>query len=250
MARSRRRTLPLAALALVSLVALGGGGYAWSSYRAAAGDWAHVDTIRDDATFQSDALLERAWALPVAATYRPDFVSQPNGSFCGPTSVVDAVRSLGGEASTEDVLEGTEITTVMGILPGGITLDQLADLTRTRLPEHRVTVVRDLDLAALRALLRARANDPSTRILVNFHRGPLFATGGGHHSPIGGYLESDDLVFVLDVNDSYDPWLAPVDRLFEAIDTVDTATGERRGLLIIEPAAAASAPAFGARRAA
>jgi hypothetical protein len=232
MASSRRRRVSVAAF--VALLALGGGGYAWSSYRAAAGDYAHVDTIRDDATFQRAALLERAWALPVAATYRERFVFQPNGSFCGPTSVVDAVRSLGGEASTDDVLEGTGIETVMGVLPGGITLDQLAELARMRLPGHRVTVLRDLDLAGFRELVAARANDTSARLLVNFHRGPLFATGGGHHSPIGGYLPDEDLVFVLDVNDSYDPWLAPTERLFEAIDTVDPSTGERRGLLVIE----------------
>ena len=69
---------------------------------------------------------------------------------------------------------------------------------------------------------------------MNFHRGPLFARGGGHHSPIGGYLEAEDLVFVLDVNDAYDPWLAPVSRLLEAVSVVDTATGHTRGVVSIE----------------
>jgi len=34
----------------------------------------------------------------------------------------------------------------------------------------------------------------------NFNRAQIFGAGVGHHSPIGGYLEAEDLVFVLDVN--------------------------------------------------
>ena len=63
---------------------------------------------------------------------------------------------------------------------------------------------------------------------------PLFGTGGGHHSSIGGYLEAEDLVFVLDVNASYQPWLVSTARLFEAMDTVDSASGEKRGLIKLE----------------
>lgn len=230
----KKRRIRIAALGVTLAVLLGGGAYGYARYRAAAGDWSHVDTIADDATYQEPALLERAWAMPVASAFRPRFVSQPNGSFCGPTSVVDVMRSLGQQADTDTVLEGTGITTVGGILPGGITLEQLRDLVRARLPDRRVELHRDFDLATFRRLLAEHANDPEDRIVVNFHRGPLFARGGGHHSPLGGYLEEEDLVFVLDVNDDYDPWLVPTERLFAAMDTVDSSTGMERGLLVIE----------------
>jgi hypothetical protein len=68
-------------------------------------------------------------------------------------------------------------------------------------------------------------------VLINFHRKPLFGAGGGHHSPIGGYLEAEDLVFVLDVNERFGPWLVSTPRLFEAMDTVDSSSGAKRGLL-------------------
>jgi Phytochelatin synthase len=56
--------------------------------------------------------------------------------------------------------------------------------------------------------------------------------GVGHHSPIGGYLEAEDLVFILDVNQNYQPWLVERKRLFDAVNTLD---GDRkRGLLLIE----------------
>jgi hypothetical protein len=196
--------------------------------------YAHVVSIEREPVYQEAEHLERAWALPVARTFHDDFAYQPNGSYCGPTRVAATIRSLGGEATPDDtILAGTDIDTVLGILPGGITLDQLAELTRARLPSARITVHRDLDLASFRALL-SRANDPAARMIANFHRGPLFGRGGGHHSPIGGYLEAEDLVFVLDVNERYRPWLTTSERLFTALDTIDPMSGQKRGILLIE----------------
>ena len=149
--------------------------------------YADIPSIEREAWYHEDARLERAWALPVARTYRARFDPQRNGSFCGPTSVVNVVRSTGGDADQNDVLEGTEVGTVLGFLPGGLTLEQVAEVARARLPDRTISVHRDLDLEAFRALMR-RANDPGVRMIVNFHRGPLFSRGGGHHSPISGCL--------------------------------------------------------------
>ena len=76
-------------------------------------------------------------------------------------------------------------------------------------------------------------NDPTRRYIINFTRGPLFGTGGGHHSPLAGYLSEEDLVFVLDVNKKYGPWLVKPERLYEAMNTVDRSAGKKRGLLLI-----------------
>ena len=67
---------------------------------------------------------------------------------------------------------------------------------------------------------------------MNFSRKLIFGAGVGHHSPIGGYLEDEDLVFVLDVNPDYRPWLVERKRLFAAMDTDDG--DNKRGLLLIE----------------
>ena len=93
-------------------------------------------------------------------------------------------------------------------------------------------VLRDLTKDAFREHLR-RSNDPAVRYVANFHRKAIFGAGGGHHSPIGGYLPARDLVLVLDVNRSFGPWLVPADRLYAAIDTVDGSSGKKRGLLEI-----------------
>ena len=93
--------------------------------------------------------------------------------------------------------------------------------------------MRELDRAGFREQLR-HANDVSRRFVINFSRGPLFGVGGGHHSPIAGYLEDLDLVLVLDVNKAYGPWLVKSDRLFDAMNTLDTTSQKKRGLLEIE----------------
>jgi hypothetical protein len=192
-----------------------------------------VISIERAPTYQDPGLLEKAWALPVAATYRAGYDVQRNASFCGPASVVNVMRSLGAKGDQADVLAGTGISTVFGFVPG-LSLDELATVTRHRTGRN-VTILRDLDLPTLRAQL-AKANDPSVRFIANFHRGPLFGRGGGHHSPIVGSLAEEDLVFVLDVNASYRPWLVSPERLLEAMNTIDSATGLGRGLLRIEPA--------------
>jgi len=109
-------------------------------------------------------------------------------------------------------------------------LDELASVARAN-TARKITVLRDLSEEQFREHLR-RSNDPGRRYVVNFSREAIFGAGVGHHSPIGGYLEAEDLVFVLDVNPNYRPWLVERSRLFTAINTIDS--DKKRGLLLIE----------------
>ena len=195
-------------------------------------DYSHVVSIKNASEYQDPALLEKAWALPVATLYHSDIAFQRNVSLCGPTSIVNVMRSLHQPGDQATILEGTGISTVMGYLPGGVTLDQLAEIANQKVG-RKATVLRDLDLAGFREHLR-RANDTSRRYVVNFTRGPLFGTGSGHHSPIAGYLADEDLALVLDVNEKYGPWLVKSQRLYEAMNTLDTEAQKKRGLLLIE----------------
>lgn len=195
----------------------------------------NVRSIRATGEYQSAPLLARAWTLPVAASYRgAGLVFQPNGSVCGPTSTANVLRSLGvREATARTVLDGSG-RCPFGVCFGGLTLDELGELVRTRLPPtHRVTALRDLDYQGFLSHMR-RSNDPSRRYIVNFDRGPLFGRAGGHHSPVAGYLVEEDLVLVIDVNAQYRPWLVRSQRLYEATNTVDPSTERKRGILLIE----------------
>ncbi len=193
-----------------------------------------VVSIKTESSYQDRALLDRAWDLPVAKTYGPsDLQFQPKVSYCGPTSVANVMTSLGDDpsATPSSVLEGTGYCWSGQCIPG-LTLDELAEIARAT-TTRTVTVLRDLSLEEFREHMR-RSNDLERRYVINFLRGPLFREGGGHHSPIGGYLEAEDLVLVLDVNEDYQPWLVPTERLLAAMNTIDSGTDLNRGMLLIE----------------
>lgn len=205
---------------------------------------APVDSIATAAYYQDPALLERAWQLPVAKTYPNPVEYQINGAFCGPAAAVNLFRSVGIDRYDQDrVFDRADVSRWKARFMG-LTLDELAGLIRANAGLD-VTVLRDLTREEFRAHLR-RANDPAYRYLINFDRRPLFGIAIGHFSPLGGYLEDADLVFVLDVLDAYRPFLVPADRLYAAMDTPDSETGKKRGLLLVRaasPTELSSAPA-------
>ena len=179
---------------------------------------------------RTSELVERAWRLPVATTFNRQLAWQSNGSRCGPAALANAYRSLGEPATTETkVLAGTGRCWT-GVCILGLTLDELADVARAS-TSRKVTVLRDLSEEQFQEHVR-RSNDPGRRYIVNFSRERIFGAGVGHHSPIGGYLESEDLVFILDVNSNYQPWLVERSRLFAAVNALDG--DKKRGLLLIE----------------
>jgi hypothetical protein len=182
---------------------------------------------------RTPALIEKAWALPVAATFARELTWQSNPSKCGPASLANIFKSLGEDSTDESkVLDGTGQCWLFGFCPIGLTLDEVAAVARTK-THRQVTVLRDLTPEQFREHLR-QSNDPRNRYLINFNRKLIFGDGAGHHSPIGGYLEAEDLVFVLDVNQDFKPWLVERARLFAAMNTMD---GDKtRGLLLIGPA--------------
>ena len=229
------------AFGFAAFMALGLGGFAFTQFRADH-DPRYADTISiaEAPSYQDPALLARAWALPVAALYRDGgYEYQANPSFCGPASAANLLRSQGVAATQRTVLAGTDARPVFGLLVGGLTLDEEAQVLRAA--GQNVTVLRDLTLDEFRARV-ARANDASVRYIVNFHRGPLWGSGHGHFSPILGYLAAEDLVFVGDVNAEFQPFLVPTARLYEAMDTIDSDGNLKRGLLLVEIPPAAGAP--------
>jgi hypothetical protein len=192
--------------------------------------YANVASIEREAAYQDGSLLREAWRLPVAAQYaQSPYEFQHNQSFCGPTSVADVMHSLGQARAQEQVLTNSPYRAWFGYLLGGLTLDQEADLL-TKQAGRPVKILRDLTLDEFREEMRA-VNDPRRRYVANFHRGPLYGRGHGHFSPLLGYLPDRDLVLVGDVNAAFRPFLVATDRLWRATDTIDSATGKKRGLV-------------------
>src|SRR5205823_10150837 len=99
---------------------------------------------------------------------------------CGPTSVANVLRSMGA-VTGKNPLRGFGLR--------AMSLDQLVREAAGVLPGGwRADAVRPRTVDELRVDLRA-SNDESRRYVINFARSPLFGAGGGHHSPLGGFLE-------------------------------------------------------------
>lgn len=150
-------------------------------------------------------------------------MSQSFTSICGPTSVANVLKSMGVQTDRNPFRR-------MGVR--AMSLEQLADESTEVVPlPWQVSAMRPPTVDALRGLLKT-SNDIQHRFVTNFARTSLFGGGSGHHSPIGGYLENEDLAFVLDVNARFGPWLVSAERLFDAMNTVaDWSTGKKRGLV-------------------
>ncbi|MEK1886343.1 MAG: phytochelatin synthase family protein [Phyllobacterium sp.] len=183
-----------------------------------------------NAVTRSPDLLARAWQLPVARTFKTEVIFQSNPSTCGPASVANVFRSVGEKGMTEAaVLEGTGRCWT-GFCIMGLTLDELAGVARQH-TDRNVTVIRGISAEEFFDHMR-HSNDPDRRYIINFTRNTIFGDGAGHFSPIAGYLAEADMVFVLDVNEDYRPWLVERERLFSAMDTFDG--DKKRGLLLIQ----------------
>jgi len=186
--------------------------------------------VIERSVIHEQTLLEKSWLLPTASAFGHYVAYQSNQSLCGPASIANILRSFGEPADTEKKVLAHTTKCWSGICFFGLSLDELADVTRTA-TKRSVTVLRDLTPEAFRDEL-THVNDPSRRYVINFARAPIFGSGVGHHSPIGGYLEAEDLVLVLDVNEKFKPWLVERSRLFDAMNTLDG--DKKRGLLTIE----------------
>jgi hypothetical protein len=221
-----KRGLAFALIAVAGAGLLGGGALLLVGQTAVS-----PDAIQSSVT-RTPALIDSAWKLPVAATFNASLDWQTNSSRCGPASVANTFRSIGEEETSEaEVLEGTgKCWTGFCII--GLTLDEVADVAQAK-TGRKVSVLRNLSADEFREHMK-HANDPGRRYIINFTREKIFGAGSGHFSPIGGYLEAEDMVFVLDVNERYKPWLIERERLFSAMDTIDSDGDKKRGLLLIE----------------
>lgn len=71
-------------------------------------------------------------------------------------------------------------------------------------------------------------------VISSYNRATFKQTGTGHFSPIGGYHAGRDMALILDVaRFKYPPHWVPLQLLWEAMDTVDDASGFRRGFMLI-----------------
>jgi glutathione gamma-glutamylcysteinyltransferase len=171
------------------------------------------------------------------------FHTQSDPAFCGLGSLVVALNALSIDPGrlwkgpwrwfAEDLLDCC--VPLEQVRARGLSLDELGCLASCNGAEvelRRGTVGAE-SLADFRDAL-ARSSRAEEVLIAAYDRAALGQTGGGHFSPIGGYHAARDLALVLDVARFKYPahWL-PVERLWQAMQTIDSATGLARGWLLL-----------------
>ena len=120
-----------------------------------------VPSIAATPHYQEPPLLDRAWALPVAATFGRRVVSQTNGSVCGPASIANILRSLGVvEASQARVIDDSGYCWT-GLCIPGLTLDELGSVAS-------LAALREGDRARARARARARSRRDTRAVQTRY----------------------------------------------------------------------------------
>jgi glutathione gamma-glutamylcysteinyltransferase len=117
----------------------------------------------------------------------------------------------------------------------GITLDEFVCLSRCN--GCNATMVRADDQTSVDAFRRTVAETcggTDSVLACSYSRRTLGQTGDGHFSPIGGYHKERDLVLLLDVaRFKYPPHWVPLSVCYDAMRTVDKATGQARGWVVL-----------------
>lgn len=86
--------------------------------------------------------------------------------------------------------------------------------------------------AGLRALLNQTSS--TVFVIANFERSSVGMVGGGHFSPVVAYNEHEDVALVLDVAKyKYPPTWMPVATLWDGINTIDSSSSDKRGIILV-----------------
>lgn len=195
-----------------------------------------------------DTSSEKADFWPLIAS----FVSEDKETFCGVASSVMVLNALRVPAPiapnwypnnywnqdnifTLPVLRGVE--SVQMIEEEGLTLEQVAAMLRASGAKAEATFASDSTLDKFRKDAIAALHDPDAFLVVNVGREALgqgTVENGGHISPIAAYNAEADRFLMLDVaRYKYQPSWIPAERLFHAMDTLDTTSGKSRGYVVV-----------------
>jgi len=183
------------------------------------------------------------------------FHTQSDPAFCGLGSLVVALNALGIDPGrlwkgpwrwfSEELLDCC--VPLAEVRKRGLDLEELACLARCNGADVALERGDATNLAAFRAAIASAAGGGGV-LVVSYDRSALGQTGSGHFSPVGGYHRARDLALILDVaRFKYPAHWVSVERLWQATQSIDPATGRARGWLVFTPRARGLALGFSVR---
>lgn len=173
-----------------------------------------------------------------------NFESQSRPAFCGVASSVVVLNALRNSQPrlTQSTFFTDAASNVRGPLQttfGGMSLAQLGDLLRAHGTEVTTYYAADTDLNSFRSIARQNLKTAGDFLLVNYQRAALGQKEMGHISPVAAYSAATDRMLILDVAAyRYPPVWVSTAVLWNAMNTVDDASGRTRGFAVVRAATA------------
>lgn len=170
------------------------------------------------------------------------YQTQSEPAYCGLATLAMVLNALGIDPGRKwkgpwrwfddsmlDCCEPLEKVKVNGISFGKVAC--LAHCNGAKVDELRTN---ETTMENFRNYVISCTSSEDCHMIVSYNRKYLKQTGTGHFSPIGGYHAERDMVLILDVaRFKYPPHWVPLTLLWEAMDTVDEATGYHRGFMLL-----------------
>ena len=192
----------------------------------------------------------RAHILPDADYWEliPTFAMQETQSYCSVASAITVLNAMPIKKPVDPTYapysyftqrnyftdEVIKIISPQAVLAMGMTREQM---TKTLIAQgvHAKSVAGDtLGENELRTLLKNTLVNDGQYVLANYLRAILGQVGGGHWSVLAAYEAQSDRVLILDVAKyKYPPVWVSISMLRQAIATLDTASNQARGLVIV-----------------
>jgi len=178
------------------------------------------------------ALLAQADAAADYELLSSNYVSQRLISYCGVASSVAVLNSLGRETDQSSFF--TRATNAVRerrqVMFGGMSLPDLGGLLAAHDLQVDLRHADSLSVDEFRAVVANNLSSPDDYLLVNYQREVLGQSRVGHISPIAAYDADTDRVLIMDTASyKYPPTWVELPKLYEAMNTIDGASGKSRG---------------------
>lgn len=176
-------------------------------------------------------------------TLASQFRTQDEPSYCGLSSLVMVLNALAIDPGKlwkgvfrwyhEDMLDCC--TPIDEVKKNGISSINLLCLALcNQLHGEFKRATDEVNIDEFRQELKFSTKREDRAIILSYGRQVLGQTGSGHFSPVGGYNELEDMVLILDVaRFKYPPYWVSVQKVWEAMNTLDTVSGLTRGYMVL-----------------
>jgi hypothetical protein len=240
---SVKRVIRFVGVAFPLLLVLAGSGVWNAAFRVPSSNLLPLpdELIAVDSSTGKELLAEKGFIADYESLTK-NFESQSRPAFCGVASSVVVLNALRRSEPrlTQSTIFTDSASKVRGALQttfGGMSLAQLSDLLRAHGVEVTPFYASDTNLDAFRSIAQQNLKTPGDFLLVNYQRATLGQNETGHISPIAAYNAAADRLLILDVATyKYPPVWVSTEALWNAMNTVDAASGRTRGFVVVREA--------------